>query len=146
MERKRHPGADLAVLTPDYAALHPGYTSGRRAIALDSQSIWSAQGHSAAETTMNPYLAQIEIFAFNFAPQGWAPCNGQVLSIAQNQALFSLIGVTYGGNGFSDFNLPKLSALGPQGPHYFIYIDAQAATYPPRGGMGAEPPAETETA
>lgn len=53
-----------------------------------------------------PFLSEIQIFAFNFAPRGWAMCNGQILSIAQNTALFSLLGTTYGGNGQTTFALP----------------------------------------
>ena len=81
---------------------------------------------------MSFYLGQIELFAFSFAPVGWAPCNGQIMPIAQNQALFSLIGITYGGNGVSNFALPTLHPLAPMGPHYFIFINAQAATIPAR--------------
>jgi microcystin-dependent protein len=55
-----------------------------------------------------PFLAQISTFAFNFAPRGWALCNGQTLPISQNQALFSLLGTTYGGNGTTTFALPNL--------------------------------------
>lgn len=55
-----------------------------------------------------PYLGQIIPVAFNFAPLGWAQCNGQILSIAQNTALFSLLGTTYGGNGQTTFALPDL--------------------------------------
>lgn len=56
----------------------------------------------------DPFVAEIRIFPFNFAPQGWAFCNGQLLPIAQNTALFSLLGTTYGGNGVSNFALPNL--------------------------------------
>ena len=55
-----------------------------------------------------PYLGQIEAFPFNFAPKGWQPCQGQLLSISQNQALFALLGTTYGGNGTTTFALPDL--------------------------------------
>ncbi len=55
-----------------------------------------------------PFLGQVSIFAFNFAPKGWTMCNGQVLSINQNQALFALLGTTYGGNGQTTFALPNL--------------------------------------
>jgi len=55
-----------------------------------------------------PYLGQISIFAFDFPPKGWAQCNGQSLPINQNQALFSLLGTTYGGNGQTTFALPDL--------------------------------------
>ena len=56
----------------------------------------------------DPFLAEIRIVGFNFAPRGWAFCNGQILPIAQNTALFSLLGTTYGGNGTSTFALPNL--------------------------------------
>ena len=55
----------------------------------------------------NPYLGEIRIFGFNFAPIGWATCDGQILSISQNTALFSLLGTNYGGNGTSTFALPN---------------------------------------
>lgn len=60
-----------------------------------------------------PFLSEIKIFAFNFAPQGWAMCNGQLLPINQNQALFSLLGTTYGGNGQTNFALPNLQGRVP---------------------------------
>ena len=56
----------------------------------------------------DPFIAEIRIVGFNFAPRGWAFCNGQILPIAQNTALFSLLGTTYGGNGTSTFALPNL--------------------------------------
>lgn len=55
-----------------------------------------------------PYLAEIRVFSFNFPPRGWALCNGQTLAINQNQALFALLGNTYGGNGQTTFQLPNL--------------------------------------
>lgn len=60
-----------------------------------------------------PFLAQIQVFSFNFAPQGWAQCNGQLLPINQNQALFSLLGTTFGGNGQTNFGLPNLQGRVP---------------------------------
>ncbi|HXP91746.1 MAG TPA: tail fiber protein [Fibrobacteria bacterium] len=68
-----------------------------------------------------PYISEIRAFGFGFAPKGWAPCNGQVMPIAQNQALFALLGITYGGNGTTTFCLPNLNgatavhANGPAG-------------------------------
>ncbi|MBV8976293.1 MAG: phage tail protein [Alphaproteobacteria bacterium] len=62
-----------------------------------------------------PFLAQIEIFSFNFAPKGWALCNGQLLPINQNQALFSLLGTTFGGDGRVNFALPDLRSRVPIG-------------------------------
>jgi microcystin-dependent protein len=56
----------------------------------------------------DPFLGQVEIFAFNFPPKGWATCSGQTLPINQNQALFSLLGTTYGGDGQTTFGLPDL--------------------------------------
>ena len=62
-----------------------------------------------------PYLGEIRIFAFNFAPSGWALCNGQILSIQQNTALFSLLGTTFGGNGTNTFALPNFQSRVPIG-------------------------------
>ncbi len=68
----------------------------------------------------NPFLAEIRIFTGNFAPKGWALCDGQLMSISQNTALFSLLGTTYGGDGKSNFALPNLQGNAPmqagQGP------------------------------
>src|SRR5213596_2244387 len=60
-----------------------------------------------------PFLSEIRLVSFNFAPKGWALCNGQVLPINQNQALFSLLGTTYGGNGQTTFALPNLQGRTP---------------------------------
>lgn len=60
-----------------------------------------------------PYIGEIRMFAGNFAPKGWAFCNGQLLSIAQNTALFSILGTTYGGNGQTTFGLPNLQGRVP---------------------------------
>lgn len=65
----------------------------------------------------NPFLAEIRIFPFNFAPKGWAFCDGQILPLSQNTALFSLLGTTYGGNGTSNFALPNLQGSAPMHPH-----------------------------
>ncbi|MGA7316949.1 MAG: tail fiber protein [Silvibacterium sp.] len=64
----------------------------------------------------NPFLAEIRIFPFNFAPRGWALCNGQLLSLSQNTALFSLLGTTYGGDGKSNFALPNMQGNAPMHP------------------------------
>src|SRR2546421_11719915 len=60
-----------------------------------------------------PFLSEIRIFSFIFAPQGWAQCNGQLLPINQNQPLFALLGTTYGGNGQTTFALPDLRGRSP---------------------------------
>jgi len=61
----------------------------------------------------DPFLSEIRLFSFNFPPKGWALCNGQLLPINQNQALFSLLGTTYGGNGQTTFALPDLRGRVP---------------------------------
>ena len=63
----------------------------------------------------SPFVAEIRIFAGNFAPTGWATCDGQLLPISQNTALFSLLGTTYGGDGKSTFALPNLQGSAPMG-------------------------------
>ena len=60
-----------------------------------------------------PFMSEIRMFSFNFAPRSWALCNGQILPIAQNAALFSLLGTTYGGNGVTTFGLPNLQSRVP---------------------------------
>src|SRR5437868_2800878 len=60
-----------------------------------------------------PFMGEIKLVSFNFAPKGWAQCNGQFLPINQNQALFSLLGTTYGGNGQTTFALPNLRGRVP---------------------------------
>ena len=69
-----------------------------------------------------PYIGEIRMFAGNFAPSGWALCNGQLLAISQNDALFNLIGTTYGGDGQSTFGLPDLRGRMPvhQGPGFAL--------------------------
>jgi len=68
----------------------------------------------------NPFIGEVELFGFNFAPVGWAMCNGQLLQISTNQALYALLGNTYGGNGTTNFALPDLRGRMPinqgQGP------------------------------
>src|SRR5579872_3982627 len=67
-----------------------------------------------------PFLAEIRMFGGNFAPSGWAECDGQIMAISQNTALFSILGTSFGGNGTSNFGLPNLQAAAPmnqgQGP------------------------------
>ncbi|HEX7049916.1 MAG TPA: tail fiber protein [Longimicrobiales bacterium] len=68
----------------------------------------------------DPFLSEIRMMAFTYPPRGWAFCDGQAMAIAQNQALFSLLGTTYGGNGTTTFNLPDLRGRAPvhRGPAY----------------------------
>lgn len=63
----------------------------------------------------DPFVAEIRVFSFTFPPRGWATCDGQILPLSQNTALFSLLGTTYGGNGSSNFALPNLQGLAARG-------------------------------
>lgn len=65
---------------------------------------------------MDPFVAEIRIFPFNFPPKGWAFCDGQILPLSQNTALFSLLGTTYGGDGKSNFALPNMQGNAPMHP------------------------------
>jgi microcystin-dependent protein len=79
---------------------------------------------------MDPYLGEIRLFPFNFAPVGWLLCSGQTMSIAQNTALFSLLGTQYGGDGRSTFGLPNfqgsIAISAGQGPGLSTYVQGQA--------------------
>ncbi len=83
---------------------------------------------------MNPFLGEIRALGFNFAPVGWAQCNGQLMEISQNTALFSLLGTTYGGDGIKTFALPDLRKSGiPAGTGISVpYCIALQGVYPPR--------------
>lgn len=63
----------------------------------------------------DPYLGEIRMVGFNFAPYGWAQCQGQTIAVSQNQALFALLGTVYGGNGVSNFQLPNMQGRSPVG-------------------------------
>ncbi|TDR46568.1 microcystin-dependent protein [Tahibacter aquaticus] len=83
----------------------------------------------------DPFVAEIRIFGFNFAPRGWATCNGQLLPLSQNTALFSLLGTTYGGDGKSTFALPNMAGNAPMhwgqsttGTEYFLGQESGTAT------------------
>jgi len=83
---------------------------------------------------MDPFIGEIRAFGFTFAPQpGWAPCNGQTMSIAQNTALFSLLGTTYGGDGVQTFALPNLSGISAGEGVTVSYYIAVNGIYPSRG-------------
>ncbi|MBH3339814.1 tail fiber protein [Pseudomonas mendocina] len=80
---------------------------------------------------MEPFLGEIKMVGFNFAPRGYAMCQGQLMSIAQNSALFSLLGTLYGGNGQSTFGLPDYRGRGPvgmgQGPGLSMIVQGEVA-------------------
>jgi microcystin-dependent protein len=97
----------------------------------------------------DPFVAEIRIFGFNFAPRGWAMCNGQLLSISQNTALFSLLGTTYGGDGKSTFALPNLQGAAPidagQGSGLSRYDLGQSGGEPAVTLLTSEIPAHQHT-
>ena len=80
-------------------------------------AVWAAMCVLACANTRSasagsaPFLGEVETFAFNFCPQGWAPLDGQLLPINQNQALFALLGTTYGGDGITTFALPTAKPI-----------------------------------
>ena len=78
---------------------------------------------------MDPLLAEIRLFAGGFVPRGWAACDGSLLPIAQNAALFSLLGTTYGGDGRTTFALPTLKQAPAEGLRYIIAVEG---VYPSR--------------
>jgi microcystin-dependent protein len=84
---------------------------------------------------MDPFVAEIRIFPFNFSPKGWAFCDGQILPLSQNTALFSLLGTTYGGDGKSNFALPNMQGkrrcIPARGPACRSTISARPAARKP---------------
>jgi microcystin-dependent protein len=95
----------------------------------------------------DPFVAEIRIFPFNFAPKGWAFCDGQLLPLSQNTALFSLLGTTYGGNGLNNFALPNLQGRAPmhpgQGPGLSLYPLGQESGVETVSLLESEIPAHT---
>jgi microcystin-dependent protein len=133
-----------AVMAPvaDLSKRRPGEETGRArltrrglmavaaggAVGLAGLSV--AAHPTPAYAAFEPYIGEIALFPYNFAPRGWAFCHGQLLSIAQNTALFSLLGTTYGGNGQTTFALPDLRGRVPvssgQGPGLSNYTLGQS--------------------
>jgi microcystin-dependent protein len=99
---------------------------------------------------MNPFIGQILMVGFNFAPQGWALCNGQIMSISQNTALFSLLGTYYGGDGVTTFALPNLQSRVPihqgQGAGLSPYTIGQIGGSEQQALLVANLPAHTHAA
>lgn len=97
----------------------------------------------------DPFVAEIRIFPFNFAPKGWAFCNGQLLPISQNTALFSLLGTTYGGDGKSTFSLPNIQGSAPmhpgQGPGLSLHSLGESGGTETVTLLESEMPAHTHT-
>ena len=88
-------------------------------------------GVARAQAT-SPYLGEIQIFAFNFCPVGWAPLNGQLLAISQNLALFAVLGTTYGGDGKTTFALPTAKPIFTATEATFTQCIAPQGVFPSR--------------
>lgn len=97
----------------------------------------------------NPFIGEIRMFAGDFAPRGWAFCNGQILPISQNTALFSLLGTAYGGNGTTNFALPNLQARIPihagQGPGLSPYFPGESGGVTTISLLTSEIPSHSHT-
>src|SRR5215510_9239058 len=98
------------------AANHIRTSSRISASISSSRCSGSSRARPEESAVADPFVAEIRIFPFNFAPKGWAWCDGQLLPLSQNTALFSLLGTTYGGNGKSNFALPDLQGRAPMHP------------------------------
>lgn len=109
-----------------------------------------ARRAEASTDSLQPFVGEIMLFAGNFAPVGWALCNGQLLPISQNTALFSLLGTNYGGNGVSTFGLPDLRGRAPvhfgQGPGLSNYLVGQIGGEEAHVLVQGEMPAHSHTA
>lgn len=103
-------------------------------IGVFSIGTFNSKPAAAMNTGTQPYLGQISLFAFDFAPKGWAECRGQLLPINTNQALFALLGIKFGGNGTTTFQLPNLQNESPiTGAKYYIALQG---IFPSSGGSG----------
>ena len=109
-----------------------------------------ARRSEAATQSSQPFIGEIMLFAGNFAPRGWATCDGQLLAINTNTALFSILGTMYGGNGVSTFGLPDLRGRAPvhfgQGAGLSSYVQGQVAGEEGHVLQQAEMPAHSHTA
>jgi microcystin-dependent protein len=98
--------------------------------ALLALAFIAAPRPALAQST--PFLGEIDIFAFNFCPVGWALANGQIMAINQNQALFSLLGTNYGGDGITTFALPKWGPINSVNGNAFTVCIALTGVFPSR--------------
>ena len=110
--------------------MNPSHSTGpRRHVLAFVVAMIVATSSPSVFAQSEPFIGQLALVPYNFAPKGWALCNGQILSIAQNTALFSLLGTTYGGNGTTTFALPDLRGRVPissgQGPGLSNYALGQ---------------------
>jgi hypothetical protein len=110
-----------------------GYATGRSSstlTALQPRSVVAFAHHTIKEYFMESFTGQIQLFAFNYAPKGWMPCDGRILQIREYSNVFALLGSTYGGDGQTNFALPNLVGKEPiAGSAYCICV---YGIYPPR--------------
>jgi microcystin-dependent protein len=117
---------------------HQKRTAGR-AVTLLAASLCTALLASTPASADDPFLGEIEYFAFNFAPHGWGLCDGQILPINTNQALYSLLGTTFGGDGRTSFALPDMRGRSP------VHDGGSAGSGLTRRTLGQRGGAETVT-
>jgi microcystin-dependent protein len=140
-----------SVTSPDPAPLERrGFLTKLGAAVAGLALLGRARKAEAATNSSAPFIGEIMLFAGNFAPTGWALCNGQLLAISSNTALFSLLGTQYGGNGVSTFGLPDLRGRAPvhfgQGPGLANYSQGQVGGEEGHTLAPAEMPSHTHTA
>lgn len=107
------PHTCLRIVSVRLATTWQGISEANSRLLRTSSSPSSFHFSRRMETMSDPFVGQIQMFGCNFAPSGWANCNGQLLPIAQNTALFSLFGTMYGGDGRTTFGLPDLRGRAP---------------------------------
>jgi microcystin-dependent protein len=116
-------------------------------LAAKTAEKWQTKGNI---NMSDPYLGEIRMVGFSYAPSGWALCNGQAMSISQNNALFALLGITYGGNGTTTFNLPDLQGRFPlhagSGAGLPVYAQGDKAGAPSVNLNNTQLPAHTHVA
>jgi microcystin-dependent protein len=126
-----------------------GYMTGSRHLKIALSLVFALAATINHVQAQDPYIGEVRLFAFNYAPNGWALCQGQLLPIAQNTALFALLGTTYGGNGTTNFALPDLRGRAPvgfgQAPGLSNYQLGQQAGEESHTLTTAEMPAHTHT-
>lgn len=141
----------LSAAGPEQAAVPRRDFLGRVLAALGGGALFARPRAARAEILgTTPFLAEIQMFAGNFPPKGWAFCNGQLLAISTNTALFSLLGTTYGGNGTTNFALPDLRGRVPihpgQGPGLSNHSLGEVSGTETIALIASQMPAHTHTA
>jgi hypothetical protein len=107
----------------------PRRSGAKRSPAQGARTAARRAANAPSPQATLPYIGQVELFPYDFVPEGWVACTGELLPIEENATLFTLIGTTYGGDGQNDFALPNLPPRGPSGPRYCVALEG---TFPQR--------------